>query len=288
MKKAPYFGLWALLVCALAVIVYFSFTENKLIIGSHELKKAPIPAALGLVADSDKVEYQADIRHLPMAQASSQASTVLPAKEEPVQEPPRQLFPEEPVPLDSGAQSILLFGDSMTMNLAYRLAQYAKANGHKFYAVNWDSSNTKLWAETDTLQYFINKFRPTYYFISLGSNEMFFKDPSSRLPYVRTIIEKLGGAPYIWIGPPNKKEDSALSRMLEANLRPGAFFRTDGMKFDLQQDHIHPTRKASAQWIDTVMRWLPRSANPIILEKPADSIGPVTPKLVILKALNKK
>ena len=174
------------------------------------------------------------------------------------------------------------------MNLAYRLAQYAKANGHKFHAVNWDSSNTKIWAETDTLQYFINKFRPTYYFIALGSNEMFLKDASSRLPYVRKIISKLGDAPYIWIGPPNKAQDCAMSRMLEANLRQGAFFRTDGMKFELQQDHIHPTRSASAIWIDSIMRWLPRSANPILLEAPSDSIGKVIPKLVILKALNKQ
>lgn len=286
--KAPYFGLWALLVCALAGIAYFSFSEKSLKIGDHELKKAPIPSALGLVGKADSaVEVTGaapDLRSPAVADASRAS------KSEPDKEPQigQQLYPEVADPLDTTAQSILLFGDSMTMNLAYRLAQYAKWNGHTFHAVNWDSSNTKLWAETDTLQYFINKFRPTFYFISLGSNEMFFKDTSSRLPYVRKIISKLGGAPYIWIGPPNWEEGSALTKMLEENLRRGAFFRTDGMKFERQRDHIHPTRSSSAMWIDSVMRWLPRSANPIVLERPADSIGFVNPRLVILKALNKK
>lgn len=286
--KAPYFGLWAILVCALVAVAFFAFTETKVVIGERELKKAPIPSALGLVVDSGKITSAPDLRQSPVAQtpAPRKAATAEPDAPEEAYVP-QQYIPEVPEPVDSGAQSILLFGDSMTMNLAYRLAEYAKANGHTFHAVNWDSSNTKIWAETDTLQYFINKFHPTYFFISLGSNEMFFKDPSSRLPYVKRIIGKLGGAPYIWIGPPNKKEDSALSRMLEANLRPGAYFRTDGMKFELQHDHIHPTRSASAVWIDSVMSWIPMSANPILLEKPSDSIGKVVPKLVILKALNK-
>lgn len=277
--KAPYFGLWALLVCAMTGVAYFAFSDKSVSIGKHELKKAPIPSALGLAG---KASVATDVQSLPVVGDSSSSGQGAPFARS-----AKQLAPEVVAPVDSGSQSILLFGDSMTMNLSYRLAQYAKWNGHTFHAVNWDSSNTKIWAETDTLQYFIEKFHPTYFFISLGSNEMFFKDPSSRLPYVHEIIGKLGGAPYIWIGPPNKEDGCALTKMLEDNLRRGAFFRTDGMDFERKSDHIHPTRKASALWIDSVMRWLPHSANPIVLDRPSDTLGFVNPKLVILKAYNK-
>ena len=50
---------------------------------------------------------------------------------------------EEVVRTDSLPQNLFIFGDSMTFNLALRLAQYARQNGHVIHSVNWDSSNTK-------------------------------------------------------------------------------------------------------------------------------------------------
>lgn len=92
------------------------------------------------------------------------------------------------VATDSLPQSLFIFGDSMTYNLALRLAQYAKQNGHTIHSVNWDSSNTKIWADYDTLANQIARYKPTQIFISLGSNEIFFKNPETRLPYVKKFL----------------------------------------------------------------------------------------------------
>ncbi|MDE6295596.1 MAG: hypothetical protein K2M03_05975, partial [Muribaculaceae bacterium] len=191
------------------------------------------------------------------------------------------------VATDSTAQSILLIGDSMTLNLAYRLTQYAKHNGHTFHSVNWDSSNTKIWAESDTLQHFINQYGATYIFISLGSNELYLTKPEGHRKYVEAILSKIGDRPYVWIGPPNWKEDAGINDMIESACIPGGFFRSAGMSFERKKDKIHPTRKASALWIDSIARWMPRSAHPILMEIPSDSIGNVNPNVTFLKARNK-
>ncbi|MCM1440295.1 MAG: hypothetical protein NC131_13995 [Roseburia sp.] len=188
---------------------------------------------------------------------------------------------------DSLPQSIFIFGDSMTYNLALRLAQYAAANGHQIHSVNWDSSNTKIWAEHDTLKNYIEKFRPTQIFISLGSNELYYKNPSSREQYIKKILEVIDTIPYVWIGPPNWKEDTGMNDLLEKSCKPKSFFRSEGMTFERKADKVHPTRKSSALWVDSVMRWLPKSSHPIVMNIPPDSIKKSNPNIVFLKALNK-
>lgn len=188
---------------------------------------------------------------------------------------------------DSLPQSLFIFGDSMTFNLALRLAQYAKQNGHTIHSVNWDSSNTKIWAEHDTLAYYIEKYRPTQIFISLGSNELYYKDPETRAPYVKKILEIIDTIPYVWIGPPNWKEDTGINDMLQRICKKRSFFRSAGMQFKRKKDNIHPTRESSAMWVDSIMRWLPESSHPFVADMPSDSIGKSNPNIVFLKALNK-
>lgn len=193
----------------------------------------------------------------------------------------------EIIKTDSLPQSLFIFGDSMTFNLALRLAQYAKQNGHTIHSVNWDSSNTKIWAEHDTLAYYIEKYRPTQIFISLGSNELYYKDPETRAPYVKKILEIIDTIPYVWIGPPNWKEDTGINDMLQRICKKRSFFRSAGMQFKRKKDNIHPTRESSAMWVDSIMRWLPESAHPFVANMPSDSIGKSKPNIVFLKALNK-
>lgn len=255
-----YVGLWFLLSAALVAIVIVAFSDD-MSIGSYTVKKAPIADMLLKSEDAEEL-YE-----------TSAADTVAVVSEE--------------IKTDSLPQSLFIFGDSMTYNLALRLAQYAKQNGHQIHAVNWDSSNTKIWADYDTLANCLKRYQPTQVFISLGSNELYFKDPSSRLQYVKKILEVIDTIPYVWIGPPNWKEDTGINDMLERACKPGSFFRSAGMQFERKADHIHPTRKASALWVDSIMRWLPKSSHPFVAEVPSDSIGKVNPHIVFLKALNK-
>lgn len=263
MRNSKYIGLWSLILIALIVIIGYSFIEDVSIM-NHTLKKSSFKESLlGSGNEALKDSLKADSVRKVLEEELKKVTT------------------------DSMPQSIFIFGDSMTWNLALRLAQYAKHNGHTINAVNWDSSNTKIWAEHDTLIYFINKYKPTQVFISLGSNELYFKDPSKRKPYVEKILEMIDTIPYVWIGPPNWEKDNGLNDMLEEICLPGSFFRTDGMSLKRKADHIHPTREASALWIDSIMRWIPGSAHPFIVNLPPDSIGKPKPNIIFLKALNK-
>lgn len=264
MKEHRYIGLWLLLATAWLIIVGISFIDDDIILFNYKLKKAP---AADMVFNT-RIEEVRD---------SLKTDSIRIELE-------KQL---EAVYTDSLPQSIFIFGDSMTFNLALRLAQYAKQNGHTINSVNWDSSNTKIWAEHDTLKYYIDKFHPTQIFISLGSNELYFKNPEIRKPYVEKILEVIDTIPYVWIGPPNWKEDTGINDMIERSCRPGTFFRSAGMEFKRKSDHIHPTRASSALWVDSIMRWIPHSAHPFVVDLPSDSIGKSNPNIVFLKALNK-
>lgn len=261
--KSNYTGLWLLLAAALAVVVTVAFSDD-MTVGEWKVKKAPIadvffpPTAL----TADSLSAAADSVALIVAE-------------------------QKPVETDSVPKSIFLFGDSMTFNLALRLARYARQNGHTMHAVNWDSSNTKIWAQCDTLSHYIKEYGADYIFISLGSNEVYFRNPETRLPYVKRILDVIGDIPYVWIGPPNWNEDTGINDMLQATCAPGAFFRSEGMKFKRKADNIHPTRSSSAEWIDSIMRWMPKSRHPILADIPSDTLGKVPVNVVFLKALNK-
>lgn len=261
MFRNTYTALWLLLAVALCAILFIAFSDD-LIIGGKTLRKAPIADLLTKTEASENEDS-----------VSNAIDSIL----------------SVPVELrtDSTPQSIFIFGDSMTFNLALRLAQYARQNGHTINSVNWDSSNTKIWADHDTLAYYIDKFKPTQIFISLGSNELYIKNPETRLPYINKILAVIDTVPYVWIGPPNWKEDGGINDLLKKTCRPGSFFRSAGMEFKRKADHIHPTRESSAYWIDSIMRWLPKSSHPFVADVPSDSIGKVNPHIVFLKALNK-
>lgn len=252
-----------LLSLALVVILVVAFVDD-IKIGEWTVKKAPI---------SDYLLKEESNTLLSMEESTDSLNS--------------EGSQPEIIKTDSLPQSLFIFGDSMTFNLALRLAQYAKQNGHTIHSVNWDSSNTKIWAEHDTLAYYIEKYHPTQIFISLGSNELYYKDPESRAPYVKKILEVIDTIPYVWIGPPNWKEDTGINDMLQRICKKRSFFRSAGMQFKRKKDNIHPTRESSAVWVDSIMRWLPESSHPFMADMPSDSIGKSNPNIVFLKALNK-
>ncbi len=263
--KSKYTGVWLLLSLSMVIIILIAFSDD-ITIGKWTIKKG-------------------SYKELLLAEREKEANDSIEAGLDEIDD----VSGGKPktVETDSTQQSILLIGDSMTLNLAYRLTQYAKQNGHTFHAVNWDSSNTKIWAESDTLRHFIREYDATYIFISLGSNELYLSKPEGHRKYVEAILEKLDGRPYVWIGPPNWKEDAGLNDMIESACRKGGFFRSAGMTFERKKDKIHPTRQASALWIDSIARWMPKSAHPILLDIPSDTIGKVNPNVTFLKAHNK-
>ena len=88
------------------------------------------------------------------------------------------------VHVDSTPQNILLMGESMVEGLAKPFANYCAANGHQFNSVCWYSSTTRHWVQTDTLEYFLNKFNPSYVFVTIGGNEQFLSNLESRDQFI--------------------------------------------------------------------------------------------------------
>lgn len=265
--KSNYAGLWLLTATALIIILVVAFSDD-ITIGNYTVKKAPF-------RDNLLVDREA------AAKEAAEQDSILALRREEMERK------EKEAQVDSTSHSILLIGDSMTLNLAYRLAQYARHNGHTFHSVNWDSSGTVKWGKSDHLAEFIKEYNATYVFISLGANELYIKEPKSHLKYIQSILDQIGDLPYVWIGPPNWKEDFGINDLLEATCVPGGFFRSAGMEFKRKKDGIHPTREASALWIDSIARWMPKSSHPILMETPPDTMRNVSPNVKYMKATDK-
>ena len=250
--KSRYTGLWILLAFSLLIITIVAFMDDIEVFGV-KIKKAPIADNLiGEYKTTEEVKQEEEIVKL-------QAEKKTAAQHNEV---------------DTLPKTFLIFGDSMTQNIAIRLAAYARQNGHEIHTVNWDSSGTKIWAKTDTLAHYIQEFHPDYIFVSLGGNESGYGNPETLVPNVKKILSVIGDIPFIWIGPPSLKNGASdkYSDMLGANLPAGTFFRSDGLTLERRGDKVHPTVGAAAYQVDSLARWMPKSAHPIRMKFPVDSI----------------
>lgn len=242
-----YFGVWALLLSGLLIIVLISCFDNISILGFT-------PKSSGI---SERLTRKPDTSSTLSAQTDK---TLLASK-----------TGKDTVALDTTSQSILIIGDSMLEGINPRLAAYAKENGHKLNSVIWYSSTTEYWGNSDTLRVYLKKFKPTFIFISLGANELFVRDIAQhRDKFVKSLLKQIGNIPYLWIGPPNWKKDTGINRMIASNVPEGYFFLSDGMKFNRQKDGAHPTHESAALWVDSIARWMPlHGSHPIKMKTPA-------------------
>jgi hypothetical protein len=188
--------------------------------------------------------------------------------------------------LDTASQKILLFGDSMLEGLGKRLRKYAAENNHELQTVIWYSSSTKIWAtHIDTLAYFISSFKPTYIFVCLGSNELFLRNLDKHDSYIKTILEQIDTIPYIWIGPPNWKDDTGINDVIEKNVGAYRFFPSKRLTFKRGSDGAHPTYESAAKWVDSIAVWMDGSAKYKILMQTPQSEKKANSKTILLSPL---
>ncbi len=174
---------------------------------------------------------------------------------------------------DAKKQKVLFIGDSLTEGLARRFADYSEQNGYEQFSVIWYGSTTKSWATTKDMQYYIDNEKPTFIILSLGTNDLGYHDLSRREEYVKEIIRKFGDIPFVWVGPVNLFKDPGIGAIIERNVGKGRFFKSNDFTYAKASDGIHPTLKASAQWMDRIANWLTSDAtdHPLMLEKPTQS-----------------
>ncbi|MDE5661137.1 MAG: hypothetical protein K2F91_07070 [Muribaculaceae bacterium] len=247
-----YLSLWLLLLAAFAAFAIASAFDMPEVAG-HQFKSSEIYDGLfGQREPADGAVMSADT-------SVSVPDTVLAGD--------RVVFP---VPCDTAAQTIMLFGDSMLEGLGPRLAAYAEHNGHTLYTVMWYSSTSEVWGRSDKLKSYIERIKPTYIILCLGANELIVSDIArKREKYVRKILADIDTVPYLWIGPPNWRRDTGINDLIAANTPKGTFFLSDGMHFERSKDGAHPTRSSASEWLDSVMRWMPANAlHPIRMDVP--------------------
>lgn len=242
MKENPFTSFWLLLVVSFLVFLSYSFADPFI----------SLPFKRSRLADF----FRSDTSVLPYDQ-------VVVVEEESI----------SPV-MDSTAQSILLIGDSMLEGLSPPFLRYATQNGHTFNAVLWYSSSTKYFGECDTLSAFIKKYEPTFILLSLGTNELFIRDiQKERAVFVKRILSQIDSTPYVWIGPPNWKEDTGINELILRNTGYGRYFESKRLDFERTKDGAHPTFPSAAKWVDSIACWImAASAHPILLEKPDSAL----------------
>jgi len=172
---------------------------------------------------------------------------------------------------DTCPQRILFLGDSMAEGLVRRMADYAQENEHNLSCIIWYNSTTRLWASSDTLQYYIQKYQPTFYMVCIGGNEQFVKNLTQREEYIHKIIGTFGNTPFIWIGVPSWKEDTGFNALVQKCVGENRYFDSKKLTLTRGSDRIHPTFGAASLWMDSIASWM-QSSNvqyPIRMQKPA-------------------
>ena len=238
-------AMWLLITITMVIFIGISFSED-ISLGSYTLTKARFPETL--LAKNDNTPVSLDsIEETPDTVA---------------------MIEEEVIEPDTTVHKLLIFGDSMTHNLAMSIGKYGTRNNYKVTGVAWESSSTLRWAKSGKIREYIETYKPDYIIISLGSNEMDLKNFELRAPYVSDIVKQLGDIPYVWVGPPLWKEDKGLYPMILQGVPKDKFFRTGNFDMERGPDHIHPTRRGADAWADTIMKWIAKSPHPILTEKP--------------------
>jgi hypothetical protein len=228
----PYPKLLLLLSLPFLLLTFYSFTDR-------EIK------VLGVTLEKTSIKEELCINCQPEEKADSLVVDSLKID---------SMIPQNK--LDTTQQRILFFGDSMVEGLSKRMRKYAKENGHELLNVIWYSSSTKWWSQTDTLEHYLRKHRPTYLMISIGGNELFVRDLKKRDKYIKDILARLQGLPYVWISPPNWKPDTGICDLILNNVGKTHYFNSERLTFRRGKDHMHPTFSSAAQWMDSVAVWM--------------------------------
>lgn len=215
------------------------------------------------------------------------ANYFTPAQEEPIAvDTIMEIEQADVVVVDTMAQRILFFGDSMLEGLSKRLRSYVAENNHDLQNVIWYSSSTKIWAtHIDTLAHFIADYDPTYIFVCLGSNELFIRNLENHDAYVKTIISGIGDIPYIWIGPPNWKDDTGINDIIQKNVGDHRFFPSKRLTYQRGKDGAHPTYASAAIWMDSIAVWMNEEVRYRILMEPPQGDKKSNAKTIVLSPL---
>ena len=224
--RRPYLKLWLLLVLSLGFFVLLSTFKNVRLFG-HDLALMDFGVQTETFSADSLLEHPSVI---------VEKTTVVP---------------------DSLPDVVLVLGDSMMEWLCKNMAAYFQYNGSKCYAVVWYGSTTESWAQTHRIKEYVEKFKPGFVVLSIGSNELFVKDvQTQRADDVNAIISELDTIPFVWVGPPNWKPDTGIGELIRNKVGDERYFQSNRLNFNRAKDGMHPSRFGARVWMDSIAVWM--------------------------------
>ena len=179
------------------------------------------------------------------------------------QAPPSSDPPAEPPPLPEGTM-VLHIGDSMAGALGIALNDELKRHKVKAMLRFKTASYIPNWAGGQELPLYLAQFKPDLVLITLGTNEVKMLDPTQRAPMIRKIVQRLQGAPCVWIAPPVWTVEKGMYQVIRENIAPCRYMDTEVVYPDMPRlsDKIHPTYGARGEWAKRVVAWLAKERRP--------------------------
>jgi anti-anti-sigma regulatory factor len=269
MNHRPYISLLFILAITIFFITVYAFVNYQISIGKYIIKKSDIAQLAESIATQKKNKTQkanTAPKEIDSTNSQKQKHDSLKTK---------LTTDVAQATMDTTSQRILLVGDSMGQSVFFALQKYCKNNGHQLFLEAVESSTLVWWSKNDTLAKLIEKYDPTYIIISLGSNELFVPKIEKRKPHLENILAQIGDIPFIWIAPPNWKEDTGINEMLVNTIGEKKVFFSKDLKMERMKDGAHPTWKAAFYWVDTISSWIMnKSQYPILLKKTKKNAPP--------------
>ncbi|MCX6159166.1 MAG: SGNH/GDSL hydrolase family protein [Ignavibacteriae bacterium] len=256
MKNYPLLSIVFLLLFSVSVLTLFSYTDDNISLLGIDIKKSRFkelftPNNSSFVSDSVN---------------NSLSASGFPESGELNALAPDSIIARQ---IDTNSQRILLAGDSMVEGLMYLLSDYCVENGHELFPVIWYSSSSKAYAQKNKLKELINKYNATYVILVLGANELFVRDLDNRDEYIKEILNQSDGVKFVWIGPPNWKEDTGINDLILKNMGKDRYYPSKNLKYDRISDGAHPTRKSSNMWAEKIAEWIVNESKyPILFNQP--------------------
>lgn len=160
----------------------------------------------------------------------------------------------DPSAFDSVSERVMIIGDSQLESLRLPLSNYCEKNNHKLVSsILWYGSSTKEYALTDTLKYFINRFKPTVVFFAIGLNELFVRDFEDRTKYIEKILSVFAEkkVQYCWIGPAAWTKDRGIVQLMQKKVG-NSFYPSHQLQLERANDRRHPSSNGGKKWFDQI------------------------------------
>lgn len=193
-----------------------------------------------------------------------------------------------PVYTPDSVDRVLLIGDSQLEGLRQPVSSYCEKNNHVLVStIIWYGSSTKQWATSDTLEYYLDLFKPTVVIFAIGLNELFVRDLDLRSGYIKSIKKTFEeyGVRYSWVGPAAWTSDKGIIDLMSKEVGDH-FFPSHTIKMERAGDGRHPSKKAAKLWFDQVAETITKRGV-INFSTKVDTLTPLKFKKTILLTLKK-